>query len=111
MTCRTTDIPRYLGSSCCHFTHFCPLLYNSCNNRFNSTVVLQIKWWQGGAGESGRQPGAPAGLTEILPDPVEQQRVGVSGSCRPVEVNDAAAEDRRHKMVITQHTGGQIIRV
>lgn len=63
-------------------------------------MVLQIKWWQGGAGESGRQLGAPAGLTEILPDPVEQQRVGVSGSCRPVEVNDAAAEDRWHKMVI-----------
>lgn len=63
-------------------------------------MVLQIKWWQGGAGESGRQLGAPAGLTEILPDPVEQQRVGVSGSCRPVEVNDAAAEDRRHSQII-----------
>lgn len=69
--------------------------------------MLQIKWWQGGAGESGRQLGAVAGLTKILPDPVEQQRVGVSGSCRPVEVNDAAAEDRRHKSVVTRRTGGR----
>lgn len=110
MTCRTADIPRYLDS-CCHFIHFCPLLHNSCNKRFNccnSTVVLQIKWRQGGAGESGRQLSAPAGLTEILPDPVEQQRVGVSGSCRPVEVNDAAAVDGTKWSLPDAHMGARV---
>lgn len=55
-------------------------------------MVLQVKWWQGGAGESGGQFTGPAGLAEVLSDPVKQQGVGVAGSRRSVEVNDAAAE-------------------
>lgn len=57
-----------------------------------TTVVLQVKWRQGGAGESGRQLVAP-GLAEIASDPVKEQRVGVPGARWLVEVNDAATED------------------
>lgn len=57
-----------------------------------TTVVLQVKWRQGGAGESGRQPVAP-GLAEIVSDPVKEQGVGVPGARWLVEVNDAATED------------------
>lgn len=55
-------------------------------------MVLQVKRWQGGAGEPGRQFTGPAGLTEVPSDPVEEQGVGVAGSGCSVEVNDASAE-------------------
>lgn len=54
-------------------------------------MVLQVERGQGGAAEPGRCFTAPAGLAEVLPDPVKQQGVGAAGSGGSVEVNDAAA--------------------
>lgn len=54
-------------------------------------MVLQVKWWQGGAAEAPGQLTGAAGLAEVASDPVKEQRVGVAGSGGPVEVHDAAA--------------------
>lgn len=62
-------------------------------------MVLQVEWGQRGAGEPGRRSTAPAGLAEVLPDPVKQQGVGAAGSGGSVEVNDAAA---------AKHTSGSL---
>lgn len=43
--------------------------------------------------ESRWQFAAPAGLTEILLHPLEQPRVGVTWSCRPVEVDDTGTDN------------------
>lgn len=57
------------------------------------TLVLQVKWGQGGLDEFGGKSAAPAGLTEVLLHPVKQAGVGASWARRLVEVNHAATEN------------------
>lgn len=61
------------------------------------TLVLQVKWGQGGLNESGGQSVVPAGLTEVLLHPVKQPRVGATRARWLVEVNDVGTESTQNK--------------
>lgn len=79
--------------TCMKTSSFCPGCDRATWQLVLHTLVLQIQWRQGGLDEPGGQFATPARLTEVLLHPVKESGVGVTWSCRLVEVNDASAEN------------------
>lgn len=79
------------------------------------TLVLQVERWQAGLDEAGGQPAAPAGLAEVLLDPVEEEGVGPCRSSRLVEVNDARTgrknKETRHVSNVTDSLNDMVVMV